>query len=228
MKFTISTKVRNHCSIFDRMPFGVHKGTEIGLIYFFDAPYLEWALKTVDNFCLYDIEILSDIEVFTIADVAGSVMLSGVGRDLAIGNSRKDFTFLDLIYSGRELFYFSAEAIESNEIKVKRGGGFDISRAKKRINSAAKICYLRFLEEDVMEQFAMQRDLTFYKIKINSKGKKIIVFKFDKLEGTTNSFLSEADICLGLVSQTGDYNEFVEGSIYCLSLKANEIIIETK
>lgn len=45
------------------LKFGMYKGYEVGLVYSFDAPYLEWCIDNISDFCINDLDELEEFGV---------------------------------------------------------------------------------------------------------------------------------------------------------------------
>ncbi len=47
------------------MKFGMYEGYEVGIVYSFDAPYLEWCIENISNFYIDDLEYLEEFGVIS-------------------------------------------------------------------------------------------------------------------------------------------------------------------
>lgn len=65
------------------LKFGLYEGFEVGIVYSFDAPYLEWCIDNIPNFCIID---LDDLEKFgVIRNNRGYDII----REIGVGNLNK-------------------------------------------------------------------------------------------------------------------------------------------
>ncbi|WP_373512598.1 hypothetical protein [Persicitalea sp.] len=47
------------------LKFGMYEGYEVGIVYSFDAPYLEWCIENISNFYIDDLEYLEEFGVIS-------------------------------------------------------------------------------------------------------------------------------------------------------------------
>ncbi|MPR31781.1 hypothetical protein [Salmonirosea aquatica] len=51
-----------------KLNFGMYKGYEVGIVYSFDAPYLEWCIENISNFYIADLDVIEEFGVIRYND----------------------------------------------------------------------------------------------------------------------------------------------------------------
>jgi hypothetical protein len=59
-----------------KLDFGMYKGYELGIVYVFDPPYIEWCIKNIDRFYVADLADLNMLNVIN-TEIALEVKLTG-------------------------------------------------------------------------------------------------------------------------------------------------------
>lgn len=185
---------------YDTFTFGQHRGIEIGVVYLFDSDYIDWALRITSHFFLTDLEELRKIKCLQILNYDESLTVGFAGRNLVFNDYVPlKFTYVDLKYTGIYQYQFSQEAIEKNEIKLKRFG--DQRSKYVDIDYNDKVIFVQLLKNgyNLFRKVAVKYTGVFH----TRAGFDYHRFTFNNLKNTLNIFPPVEYCHLGLFELEG-------------------------
>ncbi len=100
-----------------KLDFGMYKGYELGIVYVFDPPYIDWCINNIDKFCITD---LNELKEYGVINEKLDWQYKMIGDPSLIPNIDIFDTFQELIDNvdlGEKKYKFSDSTINKNESK---------------------------------------------------------------------------------------------------------------